>query len=153
MISLTAEYALRAIVFFGNQRGEAATTARVSEATNAPSSYLAKVLKGLRRAGIVSSQRGLHGGYTLTREPEDLTILDVVTAVDARQRIENCPLGRPAHTSGLCPLHRRMDHVMAAAEESYGETTIGELLEEPGLLCSLPCISEPVVSLAGHFPE
>lgn len=143
MISQTAEYALRAIVYLGNQVGKACTTAQLAEEINAPPSYLAKVMKGLTRAGIVESQRGLHGGFTLARNPRDVTILEVVNSVDAFHRIPRCPLGRPAHTSGLCPLHRRMDNVMAAAEASLDHMTIGEVLEEPGLLCSLPCVAEP----------
>ena len=146
MISQTAEYALRAIVYLGNQAGEPSTTAQLANEIDAPPSYLAKVMKGLTRAGIVGSQRGLHGGFTLARDPSDVTILDVVNAVDAFHRIPHCPLGRPAHTSGLCPLHRRMDNVMAAAENTLQHTSIGEVLEEPGLLCTLPCISEPVLN-------
>ena len=143
MISQTAEYALRAIVFLGHQAGDACTTAQLAEVIEAPPSYLAKVMKGLTRVGIVESQRGLHGGFTLIRDPSDLTILDVICAVDAFHRIPRCPLGKPAHTSGLCPLHRRLDNVMAATESSLEQTTIGQLLEEPGLLCTLPCVSEP----------
>lgn len=144
MISQTVEHALRAIVHLGHHAGEACTTAQLAAETDAPPSYLAKVMKGLSRAGIVGSRRGLHGGFTLTRDPSDVTVLEVVNAVDAFHRIHDCPLGRPAHTSGLCPLHRRLDNVMAAAEKSLQHMTIGEVLQEPGLLCSLPCIAEPV---------
>ncbi|MBC8350445.1 MAG: Rrf2 family transcriptional regulator [Planctomycetes bacterium] len=146
MISQTAEYALRAIVFLGNQAGEACTTAQLADEIDAPPSYLAKVMKGLTRAGIVGSQRGLHGGFTLARNPCDVTVLEVVNAVDAFHRIPQCPLGRPAHTSGLCPLHRRLDNVMAVAERSLEQATIGEVLEEPGLLCTLPCISRSALN-------
>lgn len=142
MISQTAEYALRAVVFLGNQRGAPCTTTQLAEGIQAPAGYLAKVMQGLNRAGIVRSQRGLHGGFTLARPASELTILDVVKAVDAFHRITRCPLGRPAHTSGLCPLHRRMDNVMAAAQDTFEHTTIGEVLEEPGLLCALPCTAE-----------
>lgn len=145
MISQTAEYALRAAVYLGNQVGQSCTTAQLAEEIDAPAGYLAKVMKGLSRAGIVRSRRGLHGGFTLAREPGELTILEVVNSVDTFHRIATCPLGRTGHTNGLCPLHRRMDGVMAAAEESLGHTTIGEVLQEPGLLCSLPCVVEPVI--------
>ncbi|MAD80864.1 MAG: Rrf2 family transcriptional regulator [Pirellulaceae bacterium] len=143
MISQTAEYALRAIVFLGNQANEPCTTAHLAYEIDAPPSYLAKVMKVLTRAGIVGSQRGLHGGFTLARDPRHVTILEVVNAVDEFRRISKCPLGRPAHTSGLCPLHRRMDNVMAVAENTLAHTSIGEVLDEPGLLCHLPCVSEP----------
>ena len=147
MISQTAEYALRATVLLGSRAGRPCPTAQLAEEIDAPPSYLAKVLSDLSRAGIVDSQRGPHGGHTLARDPAELTILDVITAVGAMIRIPDCPLGRPRHTSGLCPLHRRLDDVMAAAEQALELATIGELIEEPNLLCSLPCIAEPSAEL------
>ncbi|MBI2479972.1 MAG: Rrf2 family transcriptional regulator, partial [Planctomycetia bacterium] len=144
MVSQTAEYALRAIIYLAYERDTPCTITEISFAIDAPSSCLSKVMKGLSRAGIVKSKRGLRGGFTLIRDPGELTILEVVNAVDAFQRIERCPLGKPAHTSGLCPLHRRMDNVMAAAERTLDATTFGDILEEPGLLCSLPCVVEPI---------
>jgi Rrf2 family protein len=145
MISQTAEYALRALVFLGNQSGQPCTTIPLAAEIGAPPDYLAKVLQGLCRAGIVRSKRGLHGGFTLALEPGDMTVLQIVNAVDAFHRIDACPLGRPGHTSGLCPLHSRIDNVMAAAEKTLHETTIEEVLEEPGLLCTLPCVADPVL--------
>jgi Rrf2 family nitric oxide-sensitive transcriptional repressor len=144
MFSQTSEYALRAIVFLGNQAGKACTTSQLAKETDAPPSYLAKVLKNLCRAGIVDSQRGLHGGFTLTIDPNELTILAVVNAVDEFPRIKRCPLGRPSHANGLCPLHRRMDKVLADAEEALGQTTIAEVLEGPGLLCDAPGVIKTI---------
>ncbi len=144
MISQTAEYALRAVVFLGNQPGKSCTTAQLADEIDAPPGYLAKVMKGLSQAKIVRSQRGPNGGCALARDPSELTILDVVNAIDVFRRISVCPLGRAAHSGGLCPLHRRMDNVMAAAELAFKQTSIGEILEEPGLLCTLPCIVESV---------
>ena len=132
MISQTAEYALRAIVYLGNQGGAPRTTASISKAIKAPSHYLSKVMKGLASAGIVGSQRGLHGGFTLTKPPEDMTMLDVVNAVDPIQRIHECPLGNPAHGKNLCPLHRSMDDTMAAAEETFRSMTVDALLDGTG---------------------
>ena len=146
MISQTAEHALRAIVYLGGQRGRAYTTSQISVATDAPPNDLAKVLKDLKRAGILEFQRGLQGGFALAKDPGDVTVLHVAAAVGAFQRMEHCPLGRPAFTSGLCPLQRRMDNVMSAAENSIDGITIAEILDEPNLLCSLPCLFEPVRS-------
>ena len=86
MISRTAEYALRAVVYLGNQQGGLRTTAQISQSIDAPSDYLSKVLQGLSRAKIVRSQRGLHGGFSLAIDPDELTIFDVVQAVDVLQR-------------------------------------------------------------------
>jgi Rrf2 family transcriptional regulator, nitric oxide-sensitive transcriptional repressor len=141
MISQTAEYALRAIVYLADKCDLPQTTQQIAEVTRVPAGYLAKVLQTLGRSGIVRAQRGLHGGFTLAVPPEELTVLDVVQAVDPVQRIEHCPLGIPDHTS-LCPLHARLDATAAMVEKALGSSTIAELLtvskrgEAPKPFCS-----------------
>jgi Rrf2 family nitric oxide-sensitive transcriptional repressor len=130
MISQTAEYALRAIVYLADQSDAPQTTQQIAAITRVPAGYLAKVMQGLSRAGLVHAQRGLHGGFTLAVPPKELTVLDVVQAVDPLKRIEHCPLGIPGHQS-LCPLHRRLDNAVAMVEKALGSSTIAELLAEP----------------------
>jgi DNA-binding IscR family transcriptional regulator len=69
----------------------------------------------------------LHGGFTLAVPSGELTVLDVVQAVDPVQRIEHCPLGIPEHRS-LCPLHARLDETAAMVEKALGSSTIADLL-------------------------
>lgn len=131
MISPTAEYALRAVVCLGNAAPEPQTNQQIAAATKVPSAYLSKVLQGLGRAGIIRSQRGLGGGYALGRDLDHLTMLEVVEAVGPLRRIESCPLDLAGHGKNLCPLHRRLDGVIASIIELFGATTIGELVREP----------------------
>jgi Rrf2 family nitric oxide-sensitive transcriptional repressor len=130
MFSQTAEYALRAVVYLAAQGEEPRTTQQIAEATRVRPGYLAKVMQELSRHGLVHSQRGLHGGFTLTRSPNDLTVYDVIQAVDPLQRIRSCPLGIKGHLN-LCPLHRRLDDALKSVEEALKGSTIGELLLEP----------------------
>jgi Rrf2 family protein len=127
MISQTAEYALRAVVYLAEKNDAPQTTLQIAEVTRVPSGYLAKVMQTLGRAGIVRARRGVHGGFTLAVGPSELTVLDVVQAVDPVQRIENCPLGIPEHKS-LCPLHARLDDTAAMVEKALGASTIAEML-------------------------
>ena len=141
MISQTAEYALRAIVYLANQEGRARTTAQIAEATHVPSGYLAKVMQGLTRAKLVHSQRGLNGGFTLGDKSENLTVLAIVNAVDPIQRYAECPLGVKEHGRQLCPLHRRLDEAAEMVEKSFAETTVAELTTVPRQkksLCRFP---------------
>lgn len=131
MISQTAEYALRAIVYLADQAEKPQTTQQIAEITKVPAGYLAKVMQGLSRAGLVHAQRGLHGGFTLARPATELTVLDIVQAVDPLKRITSCPLGLKGHLA-LCPLHRRLDNAIALVEEALQKSTIAELLAEPG---------------------
>ena len=141
MFSQTVEYALRATVHLADQAPEARTTEQIARATQVPAPYLAKVLQGLKRAGIVRSQRGIGGGITLAKRPEELTILAVVNAVEPIRRIHTCPLGLASHGEHLCPLHRRLDNALASVEEAFCSTTLAEVLADPNPsipLCDFP---------------
>jgi Rrf2 family protein len=130
MFSQTVEYALRAAVFLASRAGEPATTEEVANRTQVPVAYLAKILQGLSKAGLVRSQRGVGGGVTLAKPADELTILEVVNAVEPIKRIRTCPLKLSTHGAKLCPLHRRVDNAMATVEKAFGETTLAEVLGE-----------------------
>ena len=137
MFSQTAEYALRAVVYLASQEGAPRTTQEIARATKVPTGYLSKVMQSLGRKHLVQSQRGLHGGFTLARPPEELTVLDVIGAVDPIQRIRSCPLGIKGHIN-LCPLHRRLDHAMKLVEDALQKSSIAELLAEPERARGIP---------------
>ena len=109
MISQTIEYSLRAVVFLAFHHGQSITVQHVSERARIPAPYLSKLMQGLVRGGLVRSQRGVGGGFALTREPSEITAWDVVQAVDPIKRIESCPLGIEGHSGKLCLLHHRLD--------------------------------------------
>jgi Rrf2 family protein len=141
VLSQTVEYALRAVVHLADQAPEARTTEQIADVTQVPQAYLSKVLQALNRAGIVRSQRGVGGGVSLVKSPKQLTILEVVNAVDPIERIKTCPLGLEAHGKHLCPLHRRMDDALAMMEAAFRKTTLAEVLAEPTTskpLCAFP---------------
>ena len=130
MFSQTAEYALRAVAYLAEE-GEPRTVAQIAAATKVPPSYLSKVMQSLARAGLVISQRGLHGGFHLARPTDQLCIYDIVQAVDPIQRITKCPLDLPQHSKNLCRLHQRMDDTLAQVELVFRQTTFAEVLETP----------------------
>src|SRR3954464_5875360 len=132
MFSQTAEYALRITVFLGALRGAPATIRQIAAATKVPEGYLAKILQSLSRAGLVQSQRGLHGGSVLARDPEEISLYDVVTAISPLPRIVSCPLGLPSHGTKLCPVLRRLNDAVAMVEDVFRKSMIAELLAEPG---------------------
>ena len=131
MLSQTVEYALRAVVHLAQHAPEPQKTAEIAAATQVPPAYLSKVLQGLRVKEIVKLQRGIGGGVSLAASAADLTILDVVNAVDPIQRITTCPLGLKSHGVHLCALHRRMDNAIMEMERAFQSTTLVQLLADP----------------------
>ncbi|MCP4190035.1 MAG: Rrf2 family transcriptional regulator [Planctomycetaceae bacterium] len=137
MISQTVEYALRAIVTIAQHEGVPCTAQKISAITQVPAPYLSKMMQGLVRASLVTSKRGLHGGFVLMKEPTELTILEVVDAVEPFKRIRECPLNIDTHSGTLCPLHRRLDNAMEMVENSFRDTTVADLLAQPGSVTPL----------------
>ena len=137
MFSQTVDYALRAIVTIAQHDGKPCTAQQISQITQVPAPYLSKLMQGLVRAGLTSSQRGLHGGFVLAKDPKDLTIWEVIDAVEPFKRIHECPLGIQSHGSTLCPLHLRLDAAMATVEEQFRATTIADVLTEPNTVAPL----------------
>jgi Rrf2 family protein len=143
MFSQTVEYALRAVVHLAATAPDPQTTEAIAKATRVPQAYLSKVLQSLVQAGLVKSQRGMGGGMALAKKPAELTILEVVNAVDPIRRITTCPLGLAAHGVNLCPLHRRVDNALALVEDAFANTTLQEVIDEPTQsipLCDFPAV-------------
>lgn len=142
MISQTTEYALRAVVWLAANPEKPLTAQQIAEATRVPAGYLAKVLQGLSRAGLLHSQRGLGGGFSLARNPEQMTMWEVVQAVDPIKRIAECPLGLEGHKEDLCPLHREVDRAIASIEQAFTQCKISQLIDPKSGVAPL-CAYQP----------
>lgn len=130
MFSQTAEYALRAIIWLASNPEFPFTSQQIARSTQVPPDYLSKVMQSLGRAQIVRARRGKNGGFILALPAADLTILDVVNAVDPIRRIRTCPLSLKAHRQNLCRLHRRLDQALEMIETAFRETSIADLLAD-----------------------
>jgi Rrf2 family iron-sulfur cluster assembly transcriptional regulator len=99
-ITRQADYAVRVIVYLsGLAPGSRVPTTTISEAAGIPRPFLTKVVSLLVTAGLVSTRRGMGGGVSLARSPEEVTLLQVVEAIDGPILINECLL-RP----GACEL-------------------------------------------------
>jgi Rrf2 family protein len=123
MISLTAEYALRAVGYLAEHRENAHTTQAIADATGIPVGYLAKILHLLARASLVKSRRGLHGGFVLAVTPERISMYDVVLAVDTTMNT------RPL-TQDRSPLLQRLERTRANIEADWRATSIATVLAQ-----------------------
>jgi Rrf2 family protein len=142
MLSQTAEYALRAMVSLA--RGGPHTAQDVAADAHIPLDYLSKILNALGRAGLVLAQRGRGGGFQAARPADEISVLEVVAAVDPVRRIHTCPLGLAAHGTSLCPLHRKLDDAARFIEDAFRITTIGSLAGVPF------CVQEDACAATAH---
>src|SRR5215471_13372244 len=82
-LSLKGEYALRALLVLGLHHGEGVVgISKISKEQNIPQRFLEQILTDLKSAGLVQSRRGISGGYRLAREPEDISLAEVVRHIE-----------------------------------------------------------------------
>ena len=83
-LSVKIEYSCRVLAQMArlHELGEMAHIEGLSQAEEIPSNYLAQILAELRNAGLISSKRGKKGGYSLSRAPKDISLLDIMQAID-----------------------------------------------------------------------
>lgn len=113
------------------------TAARLSEYHGVPGAYLAKHLQALTRAGVFESVAGRKGGYRLARPAKDITILEIVEAVDGRGRAFQCKEirkngpaggGPPGEYRNICGIAKVMYDAEAAYRDSLRRVTVNDLL-------------------------
>ena len=130
MLSSTADYALRAILFLARTDGRGLVRAEeIAEAIGAPRNYLSKTLHLLGRAGIVTSSRGPQGGFALAVPPDELTLARVVDLFDEPRVRPRCMLGTaPCDPEHPCAVHHRWTAITRAQREPLTTTTVADLL-------------------------
>lgn len=89
-ISAKGEYAAKAVLYLSLKYPEVVTIHEVAKNHRIPLKYLEQILLALKKADLLSSRRGVHGGYTLARPPAQISVGEVVRAVDGRFSRTHC---------------------------------------------------------------
>ena len=90
-ITRQADYAVRAVLYLARLgQEERAATSQVAQEQHIPPSFLAKIISQLSIAGLLHTSRGARGGVTLAREPKDITLLEVIEAIDGPIMLNEC---------------------------------------------------------------
>ncbi len=106
-ITRQADYAIRAVLYLARLgTTQHAATSVVAKEQHIPPSFLAKIISQLSIAGLLHTSRGARGGVTLARPPQEISLLDVVEAIDGPILLNQC-VGDPGDCifKGDCPLH------------------------------------------------
>lgn len=132
-INQATDYGFRAALYLAGTSGgnlvEAQTIAR-QEAI--PMRYLLKIMPSLIKAGLVRSQRGVGGGYALARSPHDITLLEILDAIEGPIRLNRCLVdpdwcskGGPPH----CKIHQALGAIQVQLSRDLNRYTLAELLD------------------------
>jgi Rrf2 family iron-sulfur cluster assembly transcriptional regulator len=123
MLSNSCRYGIRAVIYLASQPEWAGKTGikKISSDLDLPMPFLAKILQQLTKQKILSSTKGPHGGFSILRDPQTITLYDIVKTIDGEEIFTNCimhngPCITIDNTKKPCPLH-----------EDYSKTRIDRI--------------------------
>ena len=134
MLSNTAEYALRAVLYLARHAGDRSIRVdEVAEALSVPRNYLSKTLHILAKRGVLSSSRGPRGGFALGVPAHELTLNAIVDPFDPIEARKTCLLGRKkCSDKDPCTVHWRWRSIAEQIAAFFQNTTVGELIADQG---------------------
>lgn len=126
------EYAIRGIIYLAQQPpGKVSLISEIAEATGAPQTFLAKIFQSFAKLGIVNSFRGTGGGFTIGRAPSNITLREVVEAVEGPIIPNRCLMdGNECELGKGCKVHPVWRTVQTQVTQILDSVTIAELAEK-----------------------
>ncbi len=128
-LTMTGEYAIRTMVHLSRlDPGTIAQISDISKAWSIPEKFLRKIVARLCRAGLVKSHRGVHGGISLSRSPDQITLLEVVEEIEGPMSLNRC-LVEPDFCSRttVCSVHEVWRETQGKLRDFLSARTFAEL--------------------------
>jgi Rrf2 family protein len=130
LVTREADYAIRTVLYLARERERKANVSEIAHAMHIPKSFLAKILQRLVRNNILTSVRGVMGGFRLARKPIDITLLAVLEAIQGPAAINLCAVdGKKCKLSSTCCVHPIWIEIRKDVEKRLQKQTIANLLE------------------------
>ena len=129
-LSRLTDYGVVVLGKMAQNRGEMATAPDLADTTTLPQPTVAKILKLLAREGVLTSHRGTNGGYALDRDPSQITIAEVIAALDGPVALTACVDGVEGRcgVENLCPMRGRWDKLNSAVRGALESVTLAEII-------------------------
>ncbi|WP_163990737.1 SUF system Fe-S cluster assembly regulator [Pyxidicoccus caerfyrddinensis] len=131
-MSKMTDYGIVLMTELARAEGDTRTTRELAARTRVPLPSASKVLKGLLQAGLVVSHRGVNGGYGLSRPPAELTLAELVTALEGPVALTECGVhttgGAPCELESVCHVRGHWRLINTAIQEALGRLTLADLV-------------------------
>jgi Rrf2 family protein len=129
-ISRAGEYGVLGLMNLARRpAGQMAMIEEVSRMEKIPGSFLAKIFQHLARAGLVRSNRGAHGGFALARRPAQITVLQIIEAIEGKIIFQRCKLDKPGceHIGG-CAICGLFEQAQDGVKDVLARTSLRALV-------------------------
>jgi Rrf2 family protein len=135
MLNKTSKYAIKAVIYLGihSSKTHKILTRDMYTEIKVSESYLAKILQELSRHGIISSAKGRNGGFYLSEENINHTLMDVVRTIEGDDAVDSCILGiHQCDMNNPCPLHHKVGRSKADFNAMLTRTRLKDLISGIG---------------------
>lgn len=142
-LSATTGYAIKALMCLESGECVPRHISDIARCTGVPRAYLAKILNALAQQGLVTTKRGYRGGISPARSAEDISLLQIVEAVEGGQWLGECLLGMDTcDILTTCPTHEFWERIRREITEKLATTTLASVMVSK-LNCNAPEFSQP----------
>lgn len=146
MIRITrlADYGIVLMTAFAAEPERLCAAPELAAGARLPLPMVSKVLKRLAREGLLHSQRGVHGGYALARDPREISVAEIITALEGPIAVTECIADGPGECvqERICPVRGNWQHINRAIRGALEQITLAEMVRP---------LPDPLVSLGrGH---
>ncbi|MCX7834790.1 MAG: Rrf2 family transcriptional regulator [bacterium] len=130
IITKQSDYGIRLMLALA-EANEPLTTRKVAETHNIPMAFLHKVVSNLVRAKLLDTKRGVGGGMVISKQLEEISLYDIVLAIEGEMVINDCKLnGKPCRNIPHCAIHDVMDDITNEVIRRFSEISLAQLLEK-----------------------
>jgi len=129
-LSKTAGYAVHALSYIGTAAPGCCLVSEIATNLDLPKPYLARIINQLTYQGLVTTKRGYRGGVMLARQPEEISLLEVVKAAEGNATASHCVFGlEKCPLAETCPGHVPWNRVREQIEQLLSETTLSSVMK------------------------
>jgi len=130
LVTRETDYAVRTVLYLAKNRNRMASVTEVAHAMHIPKSFLAKLLQRLVRFHILTSSRGVNGGFQLVQKPSEITLLSIMEAIQGPAGINVCAIdSKQCKLSSTCAVHPVWVEIRKEVEKRLKKETIGKLID------------------------
>lgn len=130
-ITREADYAVRCILLLSREAGRVISANEISKSMSIPKNFLAKILQRLSKKGILKSTQGIAGGFELAKPPEEISLLEVIEAIQGPSAINVCAIdNKNCSLSSTCVVHPIWVKLRRDIEEKLREENFAELIDK-----------------------
>ena len=128
-LNISTDYAIRSLLYLSTC-GRQASSSESAREMSIPDNYLYAVMGKLKKAGLAHATRGVKGGWTLMKEPEEITLLSILEVMEGSVKINRClhdPASCNREVTGDCPVHAYYTELQFQLENFLGTVTLSQI--------------------------